>query len=321
MYQHRNANLCNSNLIILVQEGGFMAYLTFTVPPIPHYITSGLSYIPQGGHHPSRSNIQVFDLLITTAGCLYIGEEDARYEVRPGQAIILRPDRYHYSTQPCEELTWTYWLHFHASGSWAHDDPRMEPLLLEEPPVSEREIEAFVVAPFSLRIPQYTTLLHPEKMYDLLEQLAQLQPHAHVSSVRMSEQLVFQEVLRQLALSSDSETPSAARTCAEKAASYLRQHYREAFSAKQIGDELNFHPVYIARCMQKEYGCSPVAYLLHIRIEQAKLLLMQTNLPVAHIAQEVGFEQAAYFTASFTKLEGMSPRSYRQQFSKDKRFR
>ena len=69
-----------------------------------------------------------------------------------------------------------------------------------------------------------------------------------------------------------------------------------------------------ARCMQREYGCTPMEYLLRFRIEQSKLLLMQTDWTVARIAEEVGFNQAPYFSSCFSRLEGMSPRQYRQLF-------
>ncbi|MDR6552110.1 AraC family transcriptional regulator [Paenibacillus qinlingensis] len=293
-----------------------MAFIEITIPPLPHYIASGYNSIPKGGQHPSRSNIQVFDLLITTSGCFYIGEEDERFEVGVGQAVILRPDRYHFATKVCEELTYTYWLHFHVGGAWELMKPSaVAAVPLEDPAPEDAEVEAFAVEPFTMRIPQFTTLQHPEKMYEVFDQLLQLQPRAHVNSVRFAQQQLFQDILYQLAASAETAHASASRACAEKAASYLRQHFRESVTAKQLGDELNFHPVYIARCMQKEYGCSPLTYLLKLRVGQAKLLLLQTELPIAHIAQEVGFEQAAYFAASFTKLEGMSPRSYRQQFA------
>ncbi|MNE69283.1 Arabinose operon regulatory protein [compost metagenome] len=67
--------------------------------------------------------------------------------------------------------------------------------------------------------------------------------------------------------------------------------------------------------MQKEFGCAPLDYLMRHRIEQAKLLLLQTDLAIALVAEEVGFNQAAYFTACFARLEGISPRKYRQRFS------
>jgi YesN/AraC family two-component response regulator len=108
---------------------------------------------------------------------------------------------------------------------------------------------------------------------------------------------------------------SPSKACADQAALYMKQHYRENITAQALGEHSNFHPVYIARCMQKEFNCSPSEYLLHLRIEEAKHQLMQTDLPIALIAEEVGFNHAAYFTACFTKNEGISPRQYRQRFS------
>ena len=67
--------------------------------------------------------------------------------------------------------------------------------------------------------------------------------------------------------------------------------------------------------MQKEFGCAPFDYLMRLRIERAKLLLLQTDLPVARIGEEVGFNHAAYFTSCFAKYESISPRKYRQRFS------
>ncbi|UKS25154.1 helix-turn-helix domain-containing protein [Paenibacillus sp. HWE-109] len=292
-----------------------MALIEMTIPPFPHYITSGFNTIPKNAKHPSRSHIEVFDLLITTSGCLFLAEEEQRFEVAPGQALILRPDCYHFATQVCAEDTSTYWMHFHAGGLWNMVDNTIPALPLEDP--SPVFIEPFAVEPFTIRIPQYTTLLQPEKTYELFEQLHQLQPRAHMSGVRFAQQQLFHELLLQLSVSATKEQRSPSLACAEKAASYLRQHYRETVSAKALGDHVNFHPVYIARCMQREYGCSPTEYLLRLRIQQAKLLLLQTDLPVAHVGEEVGFEQPAYFATCFTRLEGISPRKYRQRFARN----
>ena len=93
--------------------------------------------------------------------------------------------------------------------------------------------------------------------------------YAHHSSVRLKQQALFQDIVGLLAASLETAAPSPGSVCAEKAAAYLREHYREPFSAKRLGENINFHPVYIARCMQKVFGCSPAAYMLLIRIEHS----------------------------------------------------
>ena len=94
-----------------------MHMLQFTVPPLPYYISCG--YVNNGlnTRHVSRRNIEVFDLLVVQTGCLFVGEEDRKYEVTEGSALILKPDSYHYGTQGCKELTSYFGCIFRRRGA------------------------------------------------------------------------------------------------------------------------------------------------------------------------------------------------------------
>lgn len=292
-----------------------MTIIHMTIPPLPHYIIGGYTVAPSGRKHPSRCNINVFDLLVVTRGCLYMGEEDQHYEVSAGHALILRPDAHHYATRACDEQTAYYWIHFQTTGMWSITDQSMP----EVPPDSSKSrilsTNIYTAQTFAKQLPQFAKLLQPSKMDSLLRQLVQLNMNDHIPSVKWKQQLVFQEVIEHLSASMEAEGPSPSILCAEQAASYLREHYRDSITAQELGDSINFHPVYIARCMQKEFGCAPFDYLMRFRIEQAKLLLLQTDLPIARIGEQVGFNHAAYFTSCFAKYESISPRKYRQRFS------
>nr|WP_238358049.1 AraC family transcriptional regulator [Cohnella zeiphila] len=287
--------------------------LQFALPPLPHYIASGYMTGEPGDRHVSRHSIGIFDLLFVRRGRLFIGEEDRRYEVTEDSFMILRPDCYHFGSEGCREPTEYFWLHFQATGNWS----------MAEKGASSNQTEGadevpltFAARPFQLLLPQFARAYQPRKLEELLFQLVRLEPGAHQSSVRLKEQVLFQEAVQLLAASADSQRYSPATACAEKAAEYLRSHYRNEITAKELGERLNFHPVYIARCMRQEYGCSPMEYLLRYRIEQSKRLLLQTDLTIARIAEEVGFNQTPYFSSTFAKLEGLSPRRYRERFSR-----
>ncbi|WP_379138646.1 AraC family transcriptional regulator [Paenibacillus sp. sgz500958] len=294
-----------------------MNILKFTVPPMLHYIVSGTANCSAGYRHASRHHIKVFDLLYVQQGCLFIGEEDKHFEVKAGQALILRPDCHHYATEGCREQTFYYWLHFHTAGCWnvTNDDTTKlynEPGVLIEPNSSAE----FDIHPFALYLPQWITLLQPAKMEELLGQLEQLKAIGHLGTTQFKQQMLFHEIVQLLTASMHSDrSASQSMVCAEQAASFLRTHYREEITAQRLKDHLNFHPVYIARCMNRAYGCSPMEYLLRYRIEQSKHLLMQTSYTIARVAEEVGFNQAPYFSSSFMRIEGISPRQYRQRFS------
>lgn len=292
-----------------------MNIIRFKAPPLPHYIICGQLDMQPGARHLNRTNLGVFDLLVVMEGCLYLGEEDQRFDVAAGHAVILLPDRHHYPTRPCRELTRTYWLHFGTTGEWSVLDGTSDAHREMPPEAPRRKPSSFHAEPFDILIPQFMELSQPERVYETLRMLEQLNPSIHLGGARWSQQLLFQELLRLLAASSNMQRKSPATLCAQKAASWLRQHYREAVTARELGEALNFHPVYIARCMQKEFGCSPMEYLMRIRIQQAKLLLLQTGEPIARIAEQVGFRQPSYFSSCFQRLEGISPRQYRQRFS------
>ncbi|AFH59933.1 AraC family transcriptional regulator [Paenibacillus mucilaginosus K02] len=308
MLQIPNENYHNSNLS---QTGGeVMTILEFTAPPLPYYIASGFEPMRPGRKHPNRRSIGVFDLLVVTSGCLYMGEEDRHYDVTAGHALILRPDCHHYPVQPCLEPTEHYWLHFGTTGAWSAAET------LPSQPAGEREEKKyFTMETFPMRLPQFIRLPRPAAVYEPLRQLTELEPESHRSWARWKLQLTFQSVLEQLSGALEAQAAVPGAKVAERAASYLRAHYREVVTAPMLGEALNFHPVYIARCMQQEFGCSPFEYLMHYRLEQAKLKLLQTDLSIARIAEEVGFNQPAYFTSCFTKQEGVTPRMYRKRFS------
>ncbi|AIQ76426.1 MULTISPECIES: AraC family transcriptional regulator [Paenibacillus] len=293
-----------------------MNILNFTVPPLLYYIVSGFHTFSPGHYHMSRHNTRVFDLLVVKQGCLYMSEGGLPFQVKAGQALLLRPDSHHFSTDSCKESTSYYWLHFQTVGEWNMTEDTAAALEKDNVKIENSlQSDEFDIRPFSLRLPQYTTLLQPSKIEELLSQLNQLVPNSHLSDTPFQQQLLFQEVIQQLSASLSHERPSPSKTCAEQAASYLRSHFREHITAQQLGESLSFHPVYIARCMKKEYGCAPMEYLLHYRIQQSKLLLMQTSYTIARIAEEVGFNQAPYFSSSFIRIEGTTPREFRQRFS------
>lgn len=293
-----------------------MNILNFTVPPLLYYIVSGFHTFSPGHYHMSRHNIGVFDLLVVKQGCLYMSEGGLPFHVKAGQALLLRPDSHHFSTDSCKDLTSYYWLHFQTVGDWNMTEDTAAALEKDKVRVEHTlQSDEFDIRPFTLHLPQYTTLLQPSKVEELLSQLNQLVPNSHLSDTLFQQQLLFQEVIQQLSASLSHERPSPSKICAEQAASYLRNHYREHITAQQLGESLSFHPVYIARCMKTEYGCAPMEYLLHYRIQQSKLLLMQTSYTIARIAEEVGFNQAPYFSSSFVRIEGITPREFRKRFS------
>ncbi|SDX33047.1 helix-turn-helix domain-containing protein [Paenibacillus sp. CF384] len=281
----------------------------FTSPPMPHYITSGEDTYAAGGKHPGRASIGVFDLLAVTRGALYLEEDGVPLTVSANQFAILRPDRAHKTAIPCQEETHFYWLHFQTLGSWsvvAEREPHMSPPITDPYP----QIETF-----AFHVPRFGELLAREGVYERLQNLLQLHADFHAAA-RFRQQTLLLELLLQL----QEEGSSAATakdpqlTLADEAAAFLRRHYREQLSYKELSDQLHFHANYIALCMKKAFGCTPQDYLTRYRIEQAKQLLIHTSEPIGKIAEETGFQTFPYFVRCFSKHTGARPKEFRLRY-------
>ncbi|MBI9015131.1 MAG: response regulator [Clostridiales bacterium] len=92
-----------------------------------------------------------------------------------------------------------------------------------------------------------------------------------------------------------------------------REKYHADFSLKKLSDELGYNSSYLSGVFKKQYGMTFQDYLIHTRIEQAKLLLLSTELKNYEVAEKIGFTDVNYFGSRFKKLVGMSPKQYKVQ--------
>lgn len=77
-------------------------------------------------------------------------------------------------------------------------------------------------------------------------------------------------------------------------------------------EQLHYSPPHLHRLCQKLFGKSPIQKLIHLRIERAKILLLNTSWLVQHIASYVGYTNIFNFSKSFKKLVGISPTQFRR---------
>ena len=91
---------------------------------------------------------------------------------------------------------------------------------------------------------------------------------------------------------------------------YLSQRY--TMPCKEVAGLLYIHPQYLSRLFKKELGVTFGEYLNRFRIEKAKELLLQTNMPIYVVATECGFTDAAYFCKKFHQIMATTPLRYRK---------
>lgn len=93
---------------------------------------------------------------------------------------------------------------------------------------------------------------------------------------------------------------------------YLREHYEENISIGMLTEHFYQSPQYISKQFKERYGITIVTALTAIRMEQARLFLENTDMPMSQICQKTGYMDEGYFSKIFKKENGMSPKQYRQ---------
>lgn len=93
----------------------------------------------------------------------------------------------------------------------------------------------------------------------------------------------------------------------EQAMRWIREHYMEDITLNSISEQVYLNPAYLSVMFKKKTGRSIIEYLTEVRMEEAKKLLVQTDLKMYQIAERVGYNDAAYFSNSFKKYQSMTP--------------
>lgn len=91
----------------------------------------------------------------------------------------------------------------------------------------------------------------------------------------------------------------------------IRLHYTDPISLTGLAAKYYRNPSYIARIFKDRYQVSVGAYIISVRVEQAKILLKTTDLRIAQIAHMVGYGDEKYFCRVFKRAAGISPAGYR----------
>lgn len=100
----------------------------------------------------------------------------------------------------------------------------------------------------------------------------------------------------------------------EKIRQYIDGHYKEEIRRDDLGEMVYLNTDYMSRIFKKEVGVSISSYILQKRVEEAKKLLSQSNLPINTVSIYVGYSNFSYFTKMFKENTGYSPLEYRRKF-------
>ena len=92
----------------------------------------------------------------------------------------------------------------------------------------------------------------------------------------------------------------------------LAQHMDRRVTIEELAHRYLINPTTLKTVFKEVYGSSLAAHMKELRMERAAALLRETDLSVAEIAGQVGYESQSKFTAAFKEQFGQLPKEYRR---------
>ena len=93
---------------------------------------------------------------------------------------------------------------------------------------------------------------------------------------------------------------------------YIADHLNEKITVNYLAEAVHMSPTHFSRIFKAQTGFSPYDYVVVSRLNKAKEYLLTTEMSVAEIAYETGFNTEANFVYCFTNNEGISPGKFRR---------
>lgn len=94
---------------------------------------------------------------------------------------------------------------------------------------------------------------------------------------------------------------------------YMETHYDHYITLEEMANLIQVTTHHLCKLFKSTFGISPFHYLIRLRLQIAKQLLLQSpHLKVKEIAQKVCYSDTSYFCSIFKKQETVTPQEFRK---------
>ena len=143
-------------------------------------------------------------------------------------------------------------------------------------------------------------------------------PQELCSSLACSMLLLAQSILCSRDCGTAVKDPNQLSALAHRVRQYLDHHYSQPVTLRDAAKQLHMSEYYLAHVFRQEFHIPPMQYVIKRRMGEAQELLMNTGLPIAEIADRLGYGNVCHFNAMFKKNIGLPPGKFRDSFRRHK---
>lgn len=146
---------------------------------------------------------------------------------------------------------------------------------------------------------------------------------ASIRALPGSEQLLLEQVVRELSERLNAEEPKAETVSPServalspwqerRAKELMSSQMDKGLSIAQVASECSLSRSHFSRAFKKNTGLSPRDWYLQMRLDKAKGLLGESDLTISQISLDCGFADQSHFTRVFTRVVGITPFNWRR---------
>ncbi|WP_100444056.1 AraC family transcriptional regulator [Glycomyces xiaoerkulensis] len=228
-------------------------------------------------------------LLVCTDGAGWCRSEDLRFSVSRGGTVLLPSDRAH-AYGASQDDPWTLWW-FHFAGSDAADLVRTAHSTTGGP---------------------VTHLRDPAPVASLVSQVIDALDSGLTTSAFIRAAGAAWHALTQV-IATGRRGPGAGMSPLERAAEHLRATAPHRTSVTALASMVGLSTSQLTALFRERLGVTPLQFQVQLRMTRAREFLDGTDLPIAVVARETGYEDPMYFSRQFTSVHGMTPTAYRSR--------
>ncbi len=261
------------------------------------YISSlGYTVITNYSFHPTTSLDVEYIILYCTHGHGWLSFKEGMQQLSFNQYIIVDSNSL-VNLRPDPNTPWTlYWVAFKGEKAKIYARGGGEPT--DIPPSVESRIE------------QRLELF--ESIYNIVSAETLTIERLNYANILLAHYLAtfhFVELFKQ----SKPRTQSTASTMVGRVTHYMSENIERSLTLDELANYAGYSPSYFYRKFVAEVGTPPLLYFTNMKISKASIHLIKSDMSIVQIAARMGFSSSEYFSRSFKRSLGISPKQFRKE--------
>lgn len=241
------------------------------------------------------------EIIYVKGGFLTVSISGESYIGKPGDAFVVSPGNLHLMGSDTSTVDYYTFLFPLKNLSFRADDLFEEKLL--EPLNSGHLMINPRINDTAKELCEQLIEVHESKNQESESQLT-----AQIKTKIILLQFILEMWKKGFIIENDT---NGRNTVEKEMVSYIQQNYTGKISLKEFGEQFHLSGKYISRYFKEHFHITLSQYVTYLRLEHAKQLLQDTDIPVTEVAMQSGYQNVSYFIRSFKKTYEISPLKYR----------